>query len=30
MTAVNRCLGHVGGTAGEDDAGSHLPLMRHQ
>ena len=21
MTAVDRCLGHVGGTAGEDDAG---------
>ena len=22
MTAVNRCLGHVGGTAGEDELGS--------
>jgi hypothetical protein len=27
MTAVDRCLGHVGGTAGEDELGSGLTAM---
>jgi hypothetical protein len=27
MTAVDRCLGHGGGTAGEDDAAQSLAVM---